>query len=364
MLEGLDTYVERALKDWNVPGVAIAIVRDDKVLRAQGFGVRESGKPDRVDEHTQFQIGSCGKAFTAAALAMLVHDGKLAWDEPIVTYMPPLAVADADRITTRDLLLNRSGVPGLDAGETTIWLDKPLTRDQVLAHIGDLKGWPLRERFDYSNVGYLAAGKLVSAITQTSWDDFIRTRIFAPLGMTRSRTTTRSLEAESNAALAHAMNDGTIQSAPWLDLNNVGPAGAIVSTATDMAQWLRFQLTNAVVEETHKPGIDVEDPEWRLLFPAAEKIRWAMGWATYEYRGEQLVEHDGLVPGGMHAAVSLMPARHIGIVVLSNVDFMTNRVPEALRYWIYDALLGGHDRDWSRDLLTQVMQATAQSTAG
>jgi CubicO group peptidase (beta-lactamase class C family) len=364
-LVGLDAYVERAMHDWNVPGVAIAVVQDDAVLLARGYGVAEIGKPDRVDDDTLFQIGSCGKAFTSIALAMLVEKRELAWDDPIAKYVPaadlPNAAA-ARQITARDLLLNRSGMPGLEAGEAAIWFGKPISRQEVLHHVADVQGWPLRKHFDYSNVGYLAAGELVPAIAHTSWDDFVTEQILQPLGMARTSTSTRVLERDRNAAHAHNASGGSLHAVPWYDLDNVGPAGSIVSSARDMAQWLRFQLANgkigerrviddALVAATRAPGIDVPPgPVWTSGFPAAAAVKWAMGWAVYPYRGHQVIEHIGLVPGGMHAAVGLMPSERLGVVVLTNVDFQSNRLPEALRYKIYDLVLAGAGRDWSSEL--------------
>ncbi|MBA3695080.1 MAG: beta-lactamase family protein, partial [Acidobacteria bacterium] len=183
-LQGFDEYVNKAIKDWDVPGVAIAVVKDDKIVFAKGYGVRELGKPSPVDERTVFAIGSSSKAFTSAAIAMLVDDGKLKWDDPATKYLPGFQLYDpvvTREMTVRDLLTHRIG---LERGDM-LWWGSSYDRNEVLRRIRYLKpSSSMRSRFGYQNVMYLAAGQIVPTVTGKEWDDFLRERIFVPLGMT------------------------------------------------------------------------------------------------------------------------------------------------------------------------------------
>lgn len=365
-LTGIDEYVERAMRDWSVPGLAIAIVSEDRVVLSRGYGVREIGRPERVDDDTIFAIGSCTKAFTATALAMLVGEGKLEWDRPVVTHLPQFRLADpyvTRNATVRDLLTNRSGAPGIAAGEIPLY-GATNTTEELLARIAELPGWSFRERFDYSNGMYVVAGELIPAVTGKPYEEFIRERLFTPLGMSRSTFRAETLKEQDNVAAAHALSDRGARAEPWMRVNHLGPAGGVGSSASDMAAWVRFQLAGGqvagqrlvernAIEVTRQPAVVIpQDRLWSTSFPAAEILTWGMGWTVSTYRGERVVEHVGIA-GGMHAAVGLVPARDLGVVVLSNAAFPRNQLPAALRYWIYDCFLGAERKDWSRLLREQ-----------
>ncbi len=187
-LQGFDDYVNKAIKDWDVPGVAIAVVKDDKIVFAKGYGVREIGKPDKVDERTIFAIGSSSKAFTAAAIAMLVDEGKLKWDDPATKYLPGFQLYDpyaTRELTVRDLLSHRVG---LERGDY-LWYASSYDRSEILRRIRYLKpSTSLRSHFGYQNIMFLAAGQIVPSVTGKEWDDFVRDRIFVPLDMKASGT--------------------------------------------------------------------------------------------------------------------------------------------------------------------------------
>lgn len=362
----LDAYVERALRDWSVPGVAVAVVKDDEVVHIRGYGVLENGKAEQVDTNTLFSIGSCTKAFTATALAMLVADGKLEWDRPVVAYMPSFRLADpyaTANATARDLLTNRSGAPGIAKGEIAIY-GRTRTSEEVLDEVAKLTGWSFRERFDYSNAMYVAAGELVPAVTSRTYHDFVSERLLLPLAMVRSTTSTATLASRTNVAAPHRRTGGSTRVVRPFNVDHLVPAGSIHSSAAEMARWIRLQLAHgrigdrrlldeALVRMTHEPAVVIpRDPLWMQSFPAADILTWGMGWTVSTYRGERVVEHVG-IGGGMHAGVGLMPGRNLGVVILTNLGFPENQLPAVLRYRIYDALLGLPERDWSAELLRQ-----------
>src|SRR5918995_1159862 len=191
-LAGFDDYVNQALKDWEVPGLAVAVVKDDRIVFAKGYGVRELNKPTPVDERTLFAIGSSSKAFTAASIAMLVDQAKLKWDDPATKYLPGFQLFDpysTREVTVSDLLSHRSGLARGDL----LWYASEYNRDEVLRRVRYLKpSWSLRARFGYQNIMFLAAGQIIPSVTGKTWDDFMRERIFTPLGMTSTSTSIKA----------------------------------------------------------------------------------------------------------------------------------------------------------------------------
>src|SRR5919205_331878 len=210
-LKEIDDYAAKAGREWNVPGFSIAIVKDDRVVFAKGYGVRELGKPAPVDEHTLFAIGSSSKAFTAASIAMLVDEGKLKWDDPATKYLPGFQLYDpytTRELTVRDLLTHRSG---LERGDM-LWYASAYDRNEILRRIRYLKPtWSLRAHFGYQNIMFLAAGQIIPSITGKSWDDFVRERIFTPLGMTSSSTSIKALTSSDDVATPHTKFDEKVE---------------------------------------------------------------------------------------------------------------------------------------------------------
>jgi CubicO group peptidase (beta-lactamase class C family) len=241
-LAGLDEYVTHVMRDWEAPGVAVAVVKDDRVVFAGGFGLREVGRPDRVDEHTLFAIASTSKAFTAAALGMLVDAERVQWDDRVIDHLPGFRLHEpyaTREMTVRDLLSHRSGLPRGDR----LWYLSHLDRDEIVRRVRGLEPvWSFRARYGYQNIMFTAAGELIEAVTDTTWDDFVRARIFEPLGMLRTTTTVRDLEQRGNAAEPHGKIDGRVVAIGWRSFDNVGAAGAIISSVADMAEWIRLHL--------------------------------------------------------------------------------------------------------------------------
>lgn len=369
-LVGFDDYVNKALKDWEVPGMAIAIVKDDKLLLAKGYGVRKLGDVAPVDERTLFAIGSSSKAFTAAAIAMLVDEGKMKWDEPATKYLPGFQLFDpyvTRELTVRDMLTHRSG---LERGDL-LWYGTDYDRDEVLRRVRFLKpSWSLRSRFGYQNIMYLAAGQAVNTASGKNWDEFVRQRIFTPLGMSSSSTSIMALKAETNVASPHAKFDDKVQPISWRKIDNIGPAGSINSNATDMAQWVRLHLnqgtfknerilSSGAVKEMHMPQTVMR------LEGLSEKIHsethfmtYGLGWFLQDYRGRKIVHHGGNIDG-MSALVAMIPEEKLGVVILTNMNGTS--VPTAIMYRVFDAFLQAPQKDWSGELLKIVKSAQEQA---
>lgn len=355
-----DEYVNKALKEWEVPGVAIAIVKNDRVVFAKGYGVRELNKPEPVDEQTLFAIGSSSKAFTATGLAVLVDQGKIKWEDPATKYLPGFQLFDpysTRELTVADLLAHRSGLARGDM----LWYASEYDRDEVLRRVRHLKpSWSLRSRFGYQNIMFLAAGQIIPSVTGKTWDDFMRERIFNPLGMTSTSTSIKAFAGTTNVATPHSRIEDKVRAVPWRNIDNIAPAGSINSNVRDMAQWVRLQLGDGTFDgkrllsavsikemQTPQTIIRLDGPRARL-YPEAHFLTYGLGWFLSDYRGRKLVEHGGAIDG-MRAQVAMMPEEKVGLVVLTNLHGTT--LPVALMFRIFDHYLNAPGRDWSSDLL-------------
>ena len=371
-LQGFDEYVNKALKDWEVPGVGIAIVKNDKIVLSKGYGVRKIGDPTPVDERTIFAIGSSSKAFTAAALAMLVDEGKIKWDDPVSKHLPDFELYDpyaSKEITVRDLLCHRSGLARGDL----MWYGSDYSRDEIIRRTRYLKpSWSFRSQFGYQNLMYLAAGKIIPAVTGKSWDEFIKDRFFKPLGMAASSTSTNDLKSSGNVAAPHGKIDEKVVAIPWRNIDNIAPAGSINSNVAEMTAWVRLQLadgefagkrllSSGAVKETQKSHTIVPyDPPWSLLFPEAHFVNYGLGWLLSDYRGRKVVEHGGNIDG-MSALVAFIPEEKLGLVILTNLSGSDLRT--ALKLRIIDAFMGGDAKDWSATHLKTMKSFEAQGKA-
>ena len=356
---GYDAYVNAALATWKVPGAAIAIVRNDSLIYAKGYGLKEMGKPDRVDERTIFAIGSSSKAFTAAGVALLVDERKVRWDDPAARYLPELQLFDpyvTREITIRDLLSHRSG---LARGEL-LWYGSTFDRSEILRRVRFQEpSWSFRSQFGYQNVMYLAAGELSARVAGTSWDDLIDRRIFEPLGMTESNTSTRSLAGMRNLATPHGEVNDTLRVLSWRNIDNIAPAGSINSNVVEMANWVRLQLgkgkfggkqiiTSQQVEEMHKPHTIVPlEGVWKMFNPNSNFLLYGLGWFLNDYRGKKVVQHGGNIDG-MTALVAMIPEDNFGMVILTNMN--GTALTYVLMNRTFDHHLRAPVRDWSGEM--------------
>jgi len=241
----LDSYIARVLKTFEVPGLAVAIVKDGKVVLAKGYGVRKLGETTPVDENTLFGIGSNTKAFTSAALATLVDEGKISWDDPVYQRLPGFQMYDpyvSHEMTIRDLLTHRSGM-GLGEGDLLFWPHTTYPRDEIIYRLRFMKpASSFRSRFAYDNLLYIAAGQIIPAVTGQSWEDYIREHILLPVGMKTTNLSNAAFKSGSNFAWPHSKLDGKLQVIDFINLDNAGPAGSINSSVAEMAKWVALQL--------------------------------------------------------------------------------------------------------------------------
>jgi CubicO group peptidase (beta-lactamase class C family) len=358
-LRGFDDYVRQAMATWEVPGVAIAVVQGDSVVLSRGYGVRTAGGQEPVDERTLFAIGSSTKAFTAALVGMLVDEGKVKWDDPVIDHLPAFRTFDPyvnRNLTVRDALTHRSG---LSRGDLA-WYGTTNDRAAVIGRLRYLEPtWGLRSQFGYQNLMYITAGEIVAAKEGRGWDEAVRARILAPLGMTASSTSTRALQGQANVATPHERIDDTVRAIAYRNIDNVGAAGSINSNVVDMARWVRFQLDSARVSgkpllsaatyaETHMPQTVIRrETSAREANPFTHFSSYGLGWFLEDYRGRELVHHGGNIDG-MSALVAMMPGEDVGIVILTNLD--GSPLPAILMRRAFDQLLGVRDKDWSADL--------------
>jgi CubicO group peptidase (beta-lactamase class C family) len=368
---GLDAYVEAARKTWKVPGVAISIVRNDSVIYARGYGVKDMTKPERVTERTVFAIGSSSKAFTAAGIALLVDEKKVAWDDPAEKHLSGFHLFDpyaSRELTIRDLLSHRSGLARGDM----LWYGTELDRDEIMRRTRFLTpSWSFRAQFGYQNLMYLAAGQLTARVANTTWDDFIERRIFQPLGMAGSNTTIRALASLSDVATPHAEIDDTVRVIPWRNIDNIAPAGSINSHVVDMAQWVRLQLgkgkyggkqiiSERRVDEMHSPHTIVPlDGAWKRLNPEAHLMAYGLGWFLSDYEGRLVVQHGGNIDG-MSALVAMLPEEKLGVVILTNMG--GSGLAYVLMHKLWDLhLKTPKARDWNAEMRKTTDSLTARA---
>jgi CubicO group peptidase (beta-lactamase class C family) len=375
----LDAYVARVLKEFEVPGLAVAIIKDGKVVVAKGYGVRRLGESAPVDEQTLFGIASNTKAFTAAALAILVDEGKIAWDDPVTRHLPGFQMYDpyvTREMTIRDLLTHRSGL-GLGAGDLMFFPPTTFTRDEIVFRLRYIKpASSFRSKYAYDNVLYLVAGQVVAAVSGKSWDDFIKQRIFAPLGMTASNTSVKDLRPGGNFVSPHQKIEGRLQTVPYMNIDNTAPAGAINSNVADMAKWVIVQLDEGIInggeDENRRlfsqrqsremwlaqTPIPTGNPRPPLSALRANFSAYGLGWGLTDYRGYKVVSHSGGLLG-MVSRVRMVPSLKLGIVVLTNQE--AGGAMEAITFHIIDHYLNAPATDWISAFRTVAEQQLAQA---
>ncbi len=361
-LRGLDAYAEQAMRDWRVPGMAMAVVKDDSVVYMRGFGTRTVGRDEPVDAHTSFAVASTTKAFTATAIAMLVDEGTVRWDDPVSLHVPGFAVAAdpglASDLTVRDLLSHRTGLPTADL----LWYASGSSSDDILRRLRWVRPFASpRTRYQYNNNAYLLAGMVVQHASGVPWAEFVRTRILQPLGMDETLTGFVGLDTRGNVATPHLEVRDTVHPIRYLDFDNIGPAGSINSSVHDMTRWIRAQLAGGwapgggslVSERQHQ---EMLTPQFLIpqsqYYPVARLSRpnftaYGLGWFLQDYRGRKVALHTGSIDG-MSALLAIVPEERLGMVVYLNLDHAELR--HALMYRVLDAYLGAPPRDWSTEV--------------
>ncbi|HOX71325.1 MAG TPA: serine hydrolase [Dokdonella sp.] len=371
----LDAYIAKAMHDWNLPGLSIAVVKDGQSVYAKGFGVRAVGQVAQVDAHTRFGMMSTTKAMTAMAVAMLVDEGKLAWDDPVQKTLPWFQLSDAEfsrQLTVRDTLRHNAGV-GQNAN--LLWLRGDLSSRQILERLRELpQDYLPYSSFSYANVMYQLAGELVSAASGMPWDRFVETRIFAPLGMDESSATYAGMLAQhtDNVSTAHFRIDGALHQVEDGTVDSVPAAGAAWSSASDMARWMNFLLAGGEVDgkalvseknfqEMFRPQALAAGefyPTARLTQP--HWMTYGLGWFQQDYRGHFVAMHTGSIDGRI-SIIGLMPDAKLGVYVFGNADHVELR--HALLWKVMDLYTDAPSRDWSTELLKLYGELEAKGKA-
>lgn len=366
-LQDFDAYVEGVRERFDVPGIAVAIVKDGEVVLERGFGVREMGKPAKVEPATLFAIASNTKAFTAASLSILADEGKLSLDDRVIDHLPWFRMSDpyvTKEMRLRDLLAHRSGL-GLGAGDLLYWPGTDYTTEEVARRLKDV---PLtgsfRGQYAYDNILYGVAQLVIEKASGQSYAQFLQERIFNPLGMRDTRFNSDALRPRDNVATGHAKADfKDLKPAPRMSWGNVSGAGGIYSSVHDMSRWMRMQLAGGVYR-------DAKGTEHRIFSEERQQAMWSVvtpipvpkpavpeldaarpnflgygeGWQLSDYRGRKLVSHTGGWPG-MVSRVTLVPEKKLGVVVLTNAEL--SGAFNAVTMRVLDAFLDAPRTDWT-----------------
>ncbi|MEO3403047.1 serine hydrolase [Mucilaginibacter sp. CAU 1740] len=370
--DSLDLYISKALTNWRVPGMAVCIVKDGKIVLMKGYGIKELGLMNKVDENTLFMIGSNTKAFTATALAMLEANKKLSLDEKVTKYIPEFKMQDknlTDEVIVRDLLSHRLGFQTFQ-GDFTFY-NTDLTRADVIQRLGKMKAvYPFRTRWGYTNSAFLTAGEIIPRVANGhSWEAYIKEAIFAPLGMGNSLALTKDLPKSINRTVPHTIVDGRLTPVPYGQLDDMAPAMSISSSVNDMSKWVMALLNNgkvgqrqvipaAAIQATRQPQ-DIVGSVQHLNGETNFQL-YGLGWFIQDYSNHRLIMHDGGVTGYL-STVTLVPQENLGIVILTNTD--QNEIFEALRWDILDAYLKQSFRNYSETYLKKFRANAANAQA-
>ena len=369
--DSLDFYINRALTNWRIPGAAVCIVKDNKVILMNAYGIKELGQPGKVDINTLFMIGSNTKAFTATCLAILQDQKRLSLDDKVTKYLPKFKLDDhaaGEMAVIRDLLCHHLGMRTFQ-GDFTFY-NTDLTRDQIIERLGKMKAtYPFRTTWGYTNSAFLTAGQIIPVVTGKPWEIFVKENIFAPLGMINTIALTADMPKQYDRTVPHTLIDGRLSAIPYAQIDGLAPAGSISSCINDMSKWVMAQLADgkvgprqmipaAAIKATRVPQ-DIVGPVSHLDGESGYEL-YGLGWFLQQYAGRQLIMHDGGVNGYL-SSVTLVPQEHLGIVILTNTD--QNELFEALRWEIMDAYFKMPYRDYSDVYLEKFKEQQAAMDA-
>lgn len=365
--DSLDIYINRAMTSWRIPGLAVCVVKDNQVVLMKGYGIKEMGLNEQVDENTLFMIGSNTKAFTATALAMLATTGNLSLDDKVTKYFPWFKLDDkaaGEMAIVRDLLCHRLGLKTFQ-GDFTFY-NSNLTRLQIIEKMGQLKAaYPFRTKWGYSNSAFLTAGEIIPRVSGKSWDAYLKENIFAPLGMSNTLALTADLPKSLNRTVPHTFIDERLSPVPYGQLDNLAPAMGLSSSVNDMSKWAMTLLNNGkvgarqvipptAIAATRAPQNVVGTV--RRLNGQTNYSLYGLGWHLEDYAGHNLVMHDGGVTGYV-SSVALVPDERLGIIILTNTD--QNEFYEALKWELIDVFLKLPFRNYSEQYLGRVKNGKA-----
>ncbi len=366
--QALDSYIQSAMHDGKVPGLAVGIVQNGNAVYVKGFGVRDITTGQPVTPDTLFDIGSCTKAFTAAAAGILVDEGKMRWDDRVDEYIPFFHLYDPladENVTMRDLLTHRTGMGGTDL----LWYGSPFSTEEIIRRVRYIEPeFGFRARFEYQNVMYATAGYAEGQASGGTWQDFVRAHIFGPLGMSGADFSATDAQNAADHATPHDLKDGKVVTIPWRNIDSVAPAGSINAGVKDMTKWIAVQLNDGMsngrqivsaksLREMHTPQIVVpQGGEFDLFFPKSLQMSYGMGWFIQDYGGHQIWLHPGDIDG-FASLVVLIPEVKTGFVILTNLDHTALR--SGLGWHLIDEFLNLPQQDWTAHFAKIADQFTA-----
>jgi CubicO group peptidase (beta-lactamase class C family) len=368
----LDTYFEQMIKDWDVPGASIGIVKDGQLIFTGNYGIKEVGKNERPDEHTLYAIASNSKAFTSAIIGMLVQEGKLNWNDRVKDHLPYFSLFDdpwvSANVTIRDLLSHRVGL-GTFSGDV-IWYKNEGSAEDFIKRAGKVpQAFDFRSGYGYSNLMFVTAGEIIRIVTGKTWGENVQERFLKPLGMDRTITTAKDLNKKGNYTTAHGREEGKNFPIVFEDWETIGATGGVISSVHDVAKWMVFNLNNGILGQDTLLSRSTRNLVWTMhnVFPVDHTVKndlgrhfngYGLGWTIGDFHGKMMVGHTGGYDG-MITAVTLIPEENLGIVVLTN----GHQSPiMAATYYALDQFLGTGTKDWSPDLLMRTKQNQAHDT--
>jgi len=359
-IQALDQFIKEGITKWKPPGLAVTVVKDGNIVFKKAYGVTNINGKQAVDINTLFGCMSTTKAFVAAGLAMLVDDGKLNWEDKVIDYLPEFQLKDpyiTREINIRDLLTHRTGIGNTDY----LWTIMSINSDSVLYKMREVdKSYSLRSSFIYQNIFYLAAGKVIEKVTGKPWGEFLKERIYLPLGMTNTHASLEAVKPIINKADAHFEIDGKIEKIEQVSADAIAPAGAMWSSIDDIGKWIQFLLNDGIknsdtlistvnFKELFKAQQIIPENEF---YPTQQvtKPNWTtygLGWFQHDYKGKMVQFHTGSLPG-MVAIAGMIPEDHIGVYVMGNLDHVELR--HAIMYAVFDLFTEEElSRNWSEE---------------
>ncbi|CAA9264545.1 MAG: Beta-lactamase class C-like and penicillin binding proteins (PBPs) superfamily / DUF3471 domain, partial [uncultured Chloroflexia bacterium] len=368
-LEGYSDWLQQTMSTWKVPGLAVGIIKDGQVVFLEGLGVRDTDSALPVTPNTLFALASGTKAFTTMALGLLADEGKLDWDAPVRDVVPSFKLYDVvatERLTPRDLVTHRSGLPRHDIA----WYQSPFSRAELWRRLQYLQpNKDIRTDWQYQNLMYMAAGCVLEHITGMSWEDFVRSRIFQPLDMTRSNFAISDSQADQDHALPYKEIEDVVKRVPFYEQFAIGPAGSINTCVADMTRWLRLHLgkgeldgqrlvSEAQVRAMYVPQMVIQRPS---KYDEILHENYGLGWSVSTYRGYEFVQHGGNIDG-FSTMTTLMPRQNISVVALCNIN--GSSLPWIACVNAYERLLGIDETPWSDRYQADRAAAKAGEEAG
>ncbi len=351
---GFDGFLAEIMEDWQVPGVAVGVIRDGEIILAEGFGYRDIENKLPVTEHTTMAIGSNSKSFTVTLMAMLVDEGMIEWDTPVRDYLPDFRLHDefaTTEMTPRDLVTHQSGLPRHD----NVWYGRAASREEIFRKLRYLQpNASFRSRYQYQNLMFLTAGYLTERLTGRSWSALIDERVFTPLGMDRSNTSVKDSPDSGDYAFPYMLRDGVLEKVPFRNIDNVGPAGSINSNVVEMTAYIQAHIAGGVYNGhrliSQERSAEMQQPQFAMQsgseFAEVGPVSYGLGLRVGTYRGHKIVQHGGGIDGFI-SSMSWLPREKIGVMVLTNRSGGMNPVPIMVAYNVYDRLLGLPEVDWN-----------------